>query len=106
MVHFVPGKMARVSVGAGAPVVEVEDTARGQKLRQRVDLVVLAAGVVPARASASLATDRYGFLTREQPTGQIAAGSARGPIDVAVSVRDATSAALCALGQCAAGGTP
>ena len=99
-IHFVPGKVARVSVDAGAPVVEVEDMSQGSKLRQKVDMVVLAAGIVPSIASAKLARDRYGFLATEQPSGQLSAGSTRGPMDVATSVRDATSAALRALGQC------
>jgi len=105
-IHFVPGKVARVSVDAGAPVVEVEDMGKGSKLRHKVDLVVLAAGIVPSSANAKLARDRYGFVATQQPSGQIAAGSTRGPMDVATSVRDATSAALWALGQCNGAGTP
>jgi quinone-modifying oxidoreductase subunit QmoA len=97
-VHFVPGKVARVTVDGGTPVVEVEDTAKASKLKQKVDLVVLATGMVPSRSSASLAADRYGFLAREQPSeGQLTAGCAREPMDVASSVRDATSAVLRAL---------
>jgi quinone-modifying oxidoreductase subunit QmoA len=96
--QFVPGKVARVSVDGGMPVVEVEDTAKGSKLKQKVDLVVLATGMIPSAASASLATDKYGFLISEQPSaGQLAAGCARGPMDVATAVRDATSAVLRAL---------
>ena len=103
-VHFVPGKVARVSVEAGSPVVEVEDTNKGSKLKQKVDMVVLATGMVPMKANAGLATDRHGFLSREQPSkGQLIAGCARGPMDVAAAVRDATSAVLHALGQCEAG---
>jgi quinone-modifying oxidoreductase subunit QmoA len=105
-IHFIPGKVARVSVDAGAPVVEVEDMGQGSKLRHKVDLVVLAAGIVPSSANTKLARDRYGFLATEQPSGQLAAGSTRGPMDVATSVRDATSAALRALGQCHGAGMP
>ncbi len=97
-VHFVPGKVARVSVDAGSPVVEVEDMGQGRKLKQKVDLVVLATGMVPSSASDGLARDKYGFLIREQPSGgHFSAGCARGPMDVASSVRDATSAALRAM---------
>jgi quinone-modifying oxidoreductase, subunit QmoA len=100
-VHFIPGKVARVSVDGGMAVVEVEDTAKGNKLKHKVDLVVLATGMTPLPSSASLAADRNGFLAREQPSsGQLAAGCARGPMDVAATVRDATSAVLGALGQC------
>jgi quinone-modifying oxidoreductase, subunit QmoA len=104
-VHYIPGKVARVSLDGHAPVVEVEDTAAANKLKQKVDLVVLAAGMAPSPLGAdpTLAVDHYGFLSREQPSlGQLAAGCARGPMDVATSVRDATSAVLRALGQCEA----
>ena len=100
-VHYVPGKVARVSVDADSPVVEVEDMGKGSKLKQKVDLVVLATGMVPSQANASLATDTYGFLVSQQPSlGQLAAGCAREPMDVATVVRDATSAVLHALEQC------
>jgi quinone-modifying oxidoreductase subunit QmoA len=103
-VHFVPGKVARVSVEAESPVVEVEDTSKGSKLKQKVDLVVLATGMVPMQTNAGLAADRFGFLSREQLSqGQLSAGCARGPMDVATTVRDATSAALRALEQCRVG---
>ena len=108
-VYFVPGKVARVSVDAGSPVLEVEDTSKGSKLKHKVDLVVLAAGMVPTQTNVGLATDRHGFLFREQPSkGQLTAGCARGPMDVATAVRDATSAVLHALEQCrvGAGGEP
>jgi quinone-modifying oxidoreductase subunit QmoA len=100
-VHFIPGKVARISAHGddGKPVLEVEDTARGSKLKQKVDLVVLAAGMVPSPANEKLVSDRYGFLAMEQPSpGQLTAGCAREPMDVASAVRDATSAALRALG--------
>jgi quinone-modifying oxidoreductase subunit QmoA len=95
-VHFVPGKVARVSVDADTPVVEAEDIGQGRKLKQRVDLVVLATGMVPSDTRVGLARDKHGFMIREQP-GQFSAGCARAPMDVASSVRDATSAALRAM---------
>jgi quinone-modifying oxidoreductase subunit QmoA len=102
--QFVPGKVARVSIDGGMPVMEVEDTAKGSKLKQKVDLVVLATGMVPSAGSASLAADQYGFLISDQlSAGQLAAGCARGPMDVATAVRDATSAVLRALAECGGG---
>ena len=99
-VHYVPGKVARISLDGKQPVLEVEDTAKAIKLKHKVDLVVLATGMVPSPAGADLATDGFGFLTREQPSpGQLTAGCARGPMDVASAVRDATSAVLRALGE-------
>lgn len=100
-IHFVPGKVARVSQEAGSPVVEVEDMGRANKVKQKVDLVVLATGMVPSKPSAGLSRDGHGFLLREQPAaGQLTAGCARGPMDVAAVVRDATSVALRALEHC------
>ncbi len=107
--HFVPGKVARVTVPAGRPVLEVEDTASASKRKQAAELVVLATGMVPsdipAEDRAHLAADRYGFLTRAQPrAGQLPAGCARAPMDVASAVRDATGAVLRALAFCPAQG--
>jgi quinone-modifying oxidoreductase subunit QmoA len=106
-VQFVAGKVARVSVIDGSPAVEVEDMDRSRRLVQRVDLVVLATGMVPssslATAADGLDRDPYGFLARDQSrAGHLSAGCARGPMDVASSVRDATSAALRALEHCGA----
>jgi quinone-modifying oxidoreductase subunit QmoA len=104
-VHTIPGKVAKIAVEGDAPVIEVEDTAQGTLLRHRVDLVVLATGMVPSASLDGLARDRNGFLSREQPSpGQFPAGCARAPMDVAASVRDATSAALRALGCCSLAG--
>lgn len=101
-VHFVSGKVASVTVEGGRPVLQVEDMAQGRKLRQTADLVVLATGMVPTPANAGLAADRFGFLARAQPSaGQLGAGCARAPMDVASAVRDATSAVLRALEHCA-----
>ena len=85
-------------------MLEVEDMGQGKRIRQSLDLVVLATGMVPSGASPALARDRYGFLTREQPSaGQLTAGCARAPMDVASSVRDAASAVLRALESCRRG---
>ena len=98
-VHFVPGKVARISLDGGSPVLEVEDTAQARKLKQKVDLVVLATGMVPSASAGELVADGHGFRHREQPSGQIPAGCAREPMDVATAVRDATSAVIRALGS-------
>jgi heterodisulfide reductase subunit A-like polyferredoxin len=98
-VHVVPGKVARISLDGGSPVLEVEDTAQARKRKQKVDLVVLATGMVPSPASGELSADGHGFLHREQASGQLPAGCAREPMDVATAVRDATSAVVRALGS-------
>jgi quinone-modifying oxidoreductase subunit QmoA len=107
--HLIKGKVAKVTEDAVSRdlIVEAEDVLNGRIIRQKVSLVVLAAGMVPALqndpASPSDALDRdpHGFLSATQPLpGHFAAGCARRPMDVASSVRDATSAALKALQTC------
>ena len=103
--HYVHGKVAQVKLDGGAPVVVFEDITAGRRSELRVDLVVLATGMVPAvrdaGASERLAADPYGFLARQQPRrAQIAVGCATEPMDVASSVRDGTAAALRALQWC------
>jgi quinone-modifying oxidoreductase subunit QmoA len=99
-VHFIPGKVARISVDGGTPVLEVEDMAQARKRKQKVDLVVLATGMVPSPSARELDADRHGFLHRQPlSAGQLPAGCAREPMDVHTAVRDATGAVLRALGQ-------
>jgi len=107
-VHLIKGKVAKVTQDAGGSlVVEAEDTLSGERVLQKVDLVVLATGIVPADSAArieldgELQRDEHGFLTDGQPlAGLLAAGCAKRPVDVASSVRDATAAALKALQNC------
>ena len=107
--HLIKGKVAKVSddVAAGTLTVEAEDTLTGTPVRQAVDLVVLATGIVPAhtggiRIDGGLRTDDHGFLTREQAQeGVLVAGCAARPTDVATCVRDATGAVMKALSFCA-----
>jgi quinone-modifying oxidoreductase subunit QmoA len=102
--HFVSGKVSTVSVDNGKPVLEVEDIGQGKRLRQVADLVVLATGMVPSNSATGLVRDRYGFASAAQPShGQIVAGCAREPMDVACAVRDASSAVLRALALCSGG---
>jgi quinone-modifying oxidoreductase, subunit QmoA len=103
-IHFVPGKVSKVSVEAGRPILDVEDTNQGKRLRHSVDLVVLATGMVPSANKPEVSLDRYGFFSPVQPSaGQLVAGCAREPMDVACAVRDASSAVLRALALCSAG---
>jgi quinone-modifying oxidoreductase subunit QmoA len=104
-IQFIPGKVSKVSVENGKPVLDVEDMGQGKRLRQTADLVVLATGMVPSDAKVTLGRDRYGFADAAQPShGQFVAGCAREPMDVACAVRDANSAVLRALALCPAGG--
>jgi len=107
--HLIKGKVAKVTEDAsGDLVVEAEDVLAERRVRQKVSLVVLATGMVPAfgKDTASpllgLTRDAHAFLSGTQPlAGHFAAGCARQPMDVASCVRDATSAALKALQSCA-----
>ena len=103
--HLVKGKVARVTEdgSSGDLLVEAEDVAAERLIRQKVSLVVLATGMVPARGkdAGGLSRDSNGFLLSAQPLpGHFAAGCARRPMDVAACVRDASSAALKALQSC------
>jgi len=105
-VTFVKGKVAKIQEDPATqdPVVEVEDTLSGEKLRVQADMVVLATGMVPSTAAERLpmdiAYDEFGFVVSDgSQKGVYAAGCAKRPVDVASSLQDATGAALKAL-QC------
>jgi len=107
--HLLKGKVAKVAEASsgGDLVVEAEDVLSGRRVAQKVDLVVLATGIVPAHAEArvevdgGLRRDEHGFLTSDQPAaGLLAVGCAKRPADVAACVRDATGGALKALQCC------
>jgi quinone-modifying oxidoreductase subunit QmoA len=107
--HLIKGKVGKVAAdpAGGDLVVEAEDALSGCRVTQKVDLVVLATGIVPSGAvdrigpDLGLQKDEHGFLTEEQPlAGLLAAGCAKRPEDVASCVRDATGAALKALQSC------
>jgi quinone-modifying oxidoreductase subunit QmoA len=107
--HLIKGKVAKVTEegASGDLVVEAEDVLAEGLIHQKVSLVVLATGMVPALGkdpalpSGALSRDSHGFLSATQPLpGHFAAGCARRPMDVASCVRDASSAALKALQSC------
>jgi quinone-modifying oxidoreductase subunit QmoA len=106
---LIKGKVAKISEDAasGDLVVEAEDALSGVPVSQKVNLVVLATGIVPVEApvrvelDGGLVRDEHGFLTGDQAqAGLLAVGCAKRPVDVATSVRDATGAALKALQMC------
>lgn len=100
-VSFIKGKVAKVEddPGSDALIVEADDMESGRKLRQVVDLVVLATGMQPSLAGnpipgLDIAYDPYGFAIENRDAGILVAGVAKRPADVASSARDATGAAL------------
>jgi quinone-modifying oxidoreductase subunit QmoA len=98
------GKVARISEDPATRqlVVEAEDILASRKTRLAVDLVVLASGMVASLARGApagpLVLDGDRFV-QESRTGEgiFAAGCAKGPVDVATSVQDATAAAALAI---------
>jgi quinone-modifying oxidoreductase subunit QmoA len=105
--QLIKGKVAKITDAGGDLVVEAEDTLSGERISQKVNLVVLATGVVPADAGVrvelgeGLKKDEHGFITSDEPLpGLLAAGCAKRPVDVAACVRDATGTAMKALQSC------
>lgn len=98
------GKVARISEDPATKqlVVEAENILSAEKFKLSVDLVVLASGMVSSLADGApagpVALDRDGFVV-DGPwsAGIFAAGCAKGPVDVATSVQDATAAAALAI---------
>ncbi len=83
-------------------ILEGEDTMSGERIRETVDMVVLATGMEPATATvkvpASVTYDEYGFIVSDQEQkGIYGAGCIKRPADVAGVVQDATGAALRAI---------
>ncbi len=101
---FVKSKIALITEDAatGALTLEGEDTRSGEQIRQTVDLVVLATGMVPTTAGlkvpADVSYDDYGFISVDSGVaGIVGAGCIKRPNDVSSSVQDATAAAMKAL---------
>ena len=103
-VSVMKGKVAKVIEDPTTKelIVEAEDVLSAQKFRVKVDLVVLATGMVASieekkpAAEVSYDKDRF-ILPDESAPGIYVAGCARGPVDVASAVKDATAAALKAI---------
>ncbi len=104
-VDLIKGKVAKIveDRADGTLVVEAEDTLALEKRRVRVDLVVLASGMASAledgKPQGSVAFDDDHFVVPDETApGIYAAGCARGPVDVATTVQDATAVAMKAIG--------
>ncbi|KLU59119.1 putative thiazole biosynthetic enzyme [Peptococcaceae bacterium CEB3] len=103
-ITLVKGKVGEVSEDPATKdlTLQVEDQLTGNIMRQKVDLVVLATGMVPATFDAkiplSVSYDEDGFIASDsQQPGIYGAGCVKKPMDVASSVKDATAAALKAI---------
>jgi quinone-modifying oxidoreductase, subunit QmoA len=103
-VFFIKGKVAEVSEDAASKAITVvaENAVTGEKMKQTVDLVVLATGMQPTAANAKLPADlKYnsdGFIINDfEKGGMFAAGCANKPADVVSSNQNATGMALKAI---------
>ncbi|MGD9214902.1 MAG: CoB--CoM heterodisulfide reductase iron-sulfur subunit A family protein [Desulfobacteraceae bacterium] len=103
-VFFIKGKVAEVSEDAASKSITVvaENAVTGEKIRQSVDMAVLATGMQPTAAEAKLPADlKYnadGFIINDyEKGGMLAAGCANKPADVVSSNQNATGMALKAI---------
>jgi quinone-modifying oxidoreductase subunit QmoA len=103
-IFFVKGKVAEVSEEAGTGNINLvaEDTITGEKIRQTVDMLVLATGMQPNaaidRPNADLKFNPDGFIVNDfKKGGMFAAGCANKPADVVTSNQNATGMALKAI---------
>ena len=104
LVSLKRGKVAKVQQDpvTGDLTILADDTMHGMKMKETVDLVVLATGTVPAAGKGplpgvKLVYDQYGFAIADGVEGVHPAGVAKRPMDVATSVRDGIGAALRAI---------
>ena len=100
-VTFIKGKVAKVEEDPVTKdlTVEADNMLSGDKIRVKVDMVVLATGMVPNTKGTKipgldLTYDEYGFAVEDRKTGVYVAGVAKRPMDVVSSTRDGTGAAL------------
>ncbi len=103
-VFFVKGKVAEVSEDADTKKITVvaENAVTGEKIRQEVDMAVLATGMQPTAAVDKLPADlnfnEDGFIINDfEKGGMFAAGCANKPADVVSSNQNATGMALKAI---------
>lgn len=104
-VFFIKGKVAEVeqAVDNNQITVVAENAVTGEKIRQTVDMVVLATGMQPTAANAKLPAGELkytedGFIINDmEQGGMFAAGCANKPADVVSSNQNATGMALKAI---------
>ncbi|KAB2892071.1 MAG: CoB--CoM heterodisulfide reductase iron-sulfur subunit A family protein [Desulfobulbaceae bacterium] len=99
---FIKGKVAQINSEAdGGVTVVAENAVTGDKISQKVDLVVLATGMQPElavqNAPMPLNMDNSGFVISDTDKGIIAAGCAKKAADVVTTTQSSTAAALKAI---------
>ena len=103
-VIFIKGKVAEVNENPATKEITVvaENAITGEKIRQKVDMAVLATGMQPTAAGCKLPADlnytEDGFIINDfEIGGMFAAGCANKPADVVSSNQNATGMALKAI---------
>ncbi|MBF0344928.1 MAG: CoB--CoM heterodisulfide reductase iron-sulfur subunit A family protein [Nitrospirae bacterium] len=99
VIEMIKGKVAKIEEDSETqdPILVVEDVLGGKKIRQQVDMVVLATGMEPSikGKGTGVQLDENGFVIADgQQAGVYAAGVAKSPNDVMTSLQDATGTAL------------
>ena len=78
--------------------MEAEDIMSGRKVKEEVEMAVLATGIMPINPNINqLSIDETGFLETIQEAGIHGAGCSKKPLDVSTSLKDATGMALKAI---------
>lgn len=101
-VNFIKGKVAKIEEDPSTKdlLVTAEDVLGGRLVTERVNMVVLATGIVPNTEAlpSEFNLDEFGFVALDgDKKGLGASGCARMPEEVSATVRDGTGAALKAL---------
>ena len=102
-VSFIKGKVANITETKDKTlIVEAEDALAAKKIKQEVEMVVLATGMMPVTTEEKVPAegvvyDESNFLPDLEDGGIYAAGCSKRPMDVASCVQDATGAALKAI---------
>ena len=99
---FIKGKVAEIIPESdGGVTVVAENAVTGEKIRQKVDMAVLATGMQPSLglqgAPVSLNMDNSGFVISDYEKGMISAGCAKKAADVVTTTQSSTAAALKAI---------
>ncbi len=100
--QFIKGKVADILAESdGGVTVVAENAVTGSKIRQKVDMCVLATGMQPALGEQGkafgLKMDGNGFVVPDPGQGMLAAGCAKSAADVYTCTQSATAAALKAI---------
>ncbi|MFO7760572.1 MAG: FAD-dependent oxidoreductase [Desulfobia sp.] len=99
--HLIKGKVAEVVPEDDGITVVAEDALTGNKVRQKVDMAILATGMEPAikgqAAKLGLEVDSNGFIINNPERGMISAGCAKEAADVVTCAQNATAASLKAI---------